>query len=47
MPALTTQRFRSGKPARFALEVNAGRFAQLGIGPGDVVHIPADVLAAP
>lgn len=46
MPRLTLQTFPSLTPARFALEVKAGAFAQLGIREGDRVDIPADVFKA-
>lgn len=46
MPRLTLQTFPSVTPARFALEVKAGTFAQLGIREGDRVDIPADVFKA-
>jgi uncharacterized membrane protein (UPF0127 family) len=44
MPPLTLQSFPSEKPAQFALEVNAGRFAELDIGEGDAVLLPASVV---
>jgi uncharacterized membrane protein (UPF0127 family) len=43
MPPLTLKGFGSGAPAQFALEVNAGRFAELGIVAGDAVVLPARV----
>lgn len=46
MPRLTLQTFPSLTPARFAFEVKAGTFAQLGIREGDRVDIPADVFKA-
>lgn len=46
MPRLTLQTFPSLTPARFALEVKAGTFGQLGIREGDRVDIPADVFKA-
>ncbi len=36
--------YHSIEPARFALEVRAGQFAELGIKPGDHVEIPPDLL---
>ena len=36
--------YRSGEPARFAIEVNAGLFQQLGVKAGDVIEIPTSVL---
>lgn len=36
--------YHSIEPARFALEVRAGQFAELGIQPGDHVEIPPDLL---
>lgn len=39
-----SSKYSSKKPARFALEVSAGQFAELGIGEGDVIHIPPEVL---
>jgi hypothetical protein len=44
MPALTTRTFPSVEPARYALEVRAGTFAQLGIAEGDLADIPTSVL---
>ena len=43
MPPRTLKGFGSGAPAQFALEVNAGRFAELGIVEGDAVLLPASV----
>lgn len=36
--------YRSDAPARFAIEVNAGVWAELGLEPGDQVDIPSSVL---
>ncbi len=36
--------YPSGKPARYAIEVNAGVFMDLGLTTGDVVSIPKTVL---
>jgi len=47
MPALTLQSFSSEQPARYALEINAGLCAELGIDEGDVVTLPASVLSPP
>lgn len=44
MPPLVTGHFPSSKPARYALEVRAGLFSELGITAGDVVEIPQSVL---
>ena len=44
MAPLETRSYPSVEPARFALEVSAGLFAQLGIAPGDHVEIPESVL---
>lgn len=46
MAPLETRLYPSVEPARFALEVRAGLFAELGIGPGDKVEIPPEVLKA-
>lgn len=46
MAPLETRTYPSGEPAQFALEVRAGVFARLGIGPGDHVEIPDSVLKA-
>lgn len=43
MPALKRQLHPSGEPARFALEVRAGLFSELGIQKGDRVEIPPEV----
>jgi hypothetical protein len=43
MAPLDTNHYPSGKPARFALEVRAGTFAELGIKAGDTIVIPADL----
>jgi uncharacterized protein len=44
MAPLETRTYPSIEPARFALEVRAGLFQELGIGPGDHVEIPKAVL---
>ena len=44
MPPLTEEGFASVEPAQFALEVNAGRFGELGIAESDRVLLPASVL---
>ncbi len=44
MAPLETRTYPSIEPARFALEVRAGLFEKLGIGPGDHVEIPKAVL---
>jgi len=44
MAPLETRTYPSMEPAQFALEVSAGLFEELGIGPGDHVEIPASVL---
>lgn len=44
MEALNEEGYPSVEPARFALEVRAGQFAQHGIGIGDHVEIPASLL---
>ena len=44
MPPLTEEGFASVEPAQFALEVNAGRLAELGIAESDRVLLPASVL---
>ncbi|UCD28669.1 MAG: DUF192 domain-containing protein [Planctomycetota bacterium] len=44
MAPLETRTYPSVEPAMFALEVKAGLFAQLGIGPGDRVEFPDSVL---
>lgn len=36
--------YPSGKPARFAVEVNAGVFADLGLKPGDRIVLPDNLL---
>jgi uncharacterized membrane protein (UPF0127 family) len=36
--------YRSGAPARFAIEVNAGLWSELGLEPGDHIQIPSSVL---
>jgi uncharacterized membrane protein (UPF0127 family) len=46
MPILTLQTFPSYEPALFALEVKAGTFDRLGIGPGDRLEIPGEVFKA-
>ena len=43
MPILTLRTYPSYEPAMFALEVRAGTFARLGIGPGDRIDIPDEV----
>ncbi len=43
MEPLSDQNYYSDGPARFALEVNAGVFAQLGIAEGDRMEIPSSV----
>lgn len=43
MPPLTLETFSSFEPAMYALEVESGTFARLGIGEGDVIAIPEDV----
>lgn len=40
-------KYSSQQPARFALEVKAGLFAELGVSEGDVIHIPPEVLNPP
>lgn len=40
MAPLETRTYSSVEPARFALEVNAGRFKELGVIEGDRVEIP-------
>lgn len=40
MEPFSLQPVRSRFPARFALEVNQGRFKELGIEPGDRVQLP-------
>ena len=47
MPASTRQHFSSEQPARYALEINAGLCAKLGIDEGDVVTLPESVLPSP
>ncbi len=44
MPALTLESFPSIEPAKYALEVESGRLAQLGVEVGDHILIPDDVL---
>ena len=44
MPPLVTRTFPSGKPAQFAIEVNASRYNKIGIQPGDQIDIPATIL---
>ena len=44
MAPMETRSYPSGEPAQFALEVLAGLFTDLGIGPGDRVEIPDSVL---
>ena len=44
MAPMETRTYPSVEPARFALEVRAGLFAELDIGPGDHVEIPESVL---
>ncbi|MBN1346507.1 MAG: DUF192 domain-containing protein [Phycisphaerae bacterium] len=44
MKALDLSTYPSGQPARYALEVHAGRLAALGIAAGDAVEIPESVL---
>ena len=44
MEPLNEEGYPSVEPARFALEVRAGQFAQHGIGMGDHVEIPASLL---
>lgn len=46
MPILTLQTYPSYEPAMFALEVKAGTFERLGIGPGDRLEIPDGVFKA-
>ncbi|HSW47260.1 MAG TPA: DUF192 domain-containing protein [Phycisphaerae bacterium] len=46
MAPLETRLYPSIEPARFALEVRAGLFAELGIGHGDRVEIPSSALKA-
>lgn len=46
MAPLETRVYPSIEPARFALEVRAGLFAELGIAAGDHVEIPDSVLKA-
>jgi len=46
MAPLETRIYPSSAPAIYALEVQAGIFADLGIGPGDRVEIPDSVLKA-
>jgi uncharacterized membrane protein (UPF0127 family) len=36
--------YPSGKPAKFAIEVNAGVFATIGLRVGDIVDVPASLL---
>lgn len=43
MPPLTLQTFSSIEPAMFALEIRAGRLAELGVAAGDHLDIPAGV----
>ena len=47
LPASTLQKFSSEQPARYALEINAGLCAELGIDEGDVVTLPESVLPSP
>jgi len=47
MPPLTLQSFSSEQPARYALEINAGLCAELGIDEGDTVTLPESVLPSP
>lgn len=44
MAPLETRQYPSVEPARFALEVKAGTFADLGIAAGDRVEIPDSLL---
>jgi uncharacterized protein len=44
MKALDLSSYPSGEPAKYALEVKAGRFAALSIGQGDTVTIQESVL---
>ncbi len=37
-------RYPSGRPVRYAIEVNANVFARLGVGPGDHLDIPSSLL---
>jgi uncharacterized membrane protein (UPF0127 family) len=46
MPILTLQTYPSYEPAMFALEVKAGTFERLSIGPGDRLDIPDEVFKA-
>ena len=43
MPPLTLQTFSSIEPAMFALELRAGRLAELGVKVGDKIEIPTSV----
>lgn len=43
MPPLTLNSFPSVEPARWVLEMKSGTFARLGIVPGDVATIPAEL----
>jgi len=43
MPPLTLRNFSSIEPAMLALEVRAGRLAELGIVAGDRIEVPASV----
>jgi uncharacterized membrane protein (UPF0127 family) len=44
MEPLNESSYYSIEPARLALEVRAGQFAQWDIGEGDHVEIPAELL---
>jgi len=35
--------YASGRPAKYAIEVNADRFDQIGLEPGDKIEIPASL----
>ena len=39
--------YPSGKPAKFAIEVNAGVFATIGLRVGDTIEIPASLKRTP
>jgi uncharacterized protein len=41
MEAYDTSSTRSDGPARYAIEINAGRAAELGLKPGDILEIPS------
>ena len=43
MPAGTLRQFTSDAPARYALELSAGRLAEMALGKGDRIELPASV----